>query len=225
MVLGQMGSALAEGVNPWVMSFVKHFALNSMEEARFEVSVRVETDVLHEVYLPHFHRVVADGVDAVDENLQQRQRHVDRRDPYLLTQVLRQMWGFQGFVMTDFVWGLRHPVESVAAGQDLEMPFRQQRAATLPITLRDGRLSRHDTDEGQRILGAQIGLALRTRPTPDPSVVACDEHRDLAREAAVLGTVMLRNEDVLPLDQHASVAVVGRLAVTRIWVMWARRRL
>ncbi len=213
LVLGQMGSALAEGVNPWVMSCVKHFALNSMEEARFEVDVRVETDVLHEVYLPHFRRVVAGGVDAVMSAYNSVNGTWAGENPYLLTRVLRQMWGFQGFVMTDFVWGLRDPVGSVAAGQDLEMPFRQQRAATLPITLRDGQLSRQDAERAaQRILGAQIGLALRARPTPEPSVVACDEHRELAREAAVLGTVLLRNEDVLPLDQHASVAVVGRLA-------------
>lgn len=47
---------------------------------------------------------------------------------HLLTEILRDQWGFTGFVHTDWVWGLRHPVESVAAGQDVEMPFRQQRA-------------------------------------------------------------------------------------------------
>ncbi len=65
LLLGAMGAASVEGVNPWVMSCVKHFALNSMEEARFRVDVRVAEDVLREVYLPHFRTVVDAGVDCV----------------------------------------------------------------------------------------------------------------------------------------------------------------
>jgi beta-glucosidase len=213
VLLGEMGSALAEGVRPWVMSCVKHFALNSMEEARFEVDVRVAQEVLHEVYLPHFRRVVDGGADAVMSSYNSVNGTWAGENPYLLTAVLREQWGFEGFVMTDFVWGLRHPVESVAAGQDLEMPFRQQRAAALPVAVRDGRLGRADIEAAaSRILSAQIRLALRARPTPEPHVVACAEHRALAREAAVLGTVMLRNEDVLPLPPNTSVAVLGRFA-------------
>ena len=65
VLLGAMGAAAVEGANPWLLSCVKHFALNSMEEARFRVDVRVTEDVLREVYLPHFRTVAEAGVDCV----------------------------------------------------------------------------------------------------------------------------------------------------------------
>ena len=215
-----MGAALAEGVHPWLLTCVKHFALNSMEEARFTVDVRVEEDVLHEVYLPHFRTVVEAGADAVMSAYNSVNGRWAGENHHLLTRILRGTWGFAGFVMTDFVFGLRHPVESVAAGQDLEMPFRQQRRATLPRALRDGRLARADVERAAgRLIAAQLRLALRALPAPPPDVVAGAEHRRLAREAAARGAVLLRNEPVdgvpaLPLVVGPAdrVAVLGRLA-------------
>ncbi len=213
LLLGAMGAALVEGTRPWVMSCVKHYALNSMEEARFSVDVRVDEDVLHEVYLPHFRQVVECGADAVMSAYNSVNGQWAGQNRHLLTEILREQWGFRGFVMTDFVWGLRDPVGSVAAGQDLEMPFRQQRASSLPAALADGRLRREDAlRAAQRLLAAQIRLALRAEPTPPPRVVACEDHRALARQAAQLGTVLLRNEGVLPLAADATVAVIGALA-------------
>jgi beta-glucosidase len=218
LLLGAMGAALVAGVNPWVMSCVKHYALNSMEEARFTVDVEVSDEVLHEVYLPHFRHIVESGVDAVMSAYNSVNGTWAGENRHLLTDVLRDLWGFQGFVMTDFVWGLRHPVESLAAGQEVEMPFRQQRARTLPTAARDGRLVRADVlRAARRLLGAQIRFALRAKDKPEEGVVGCAEHRALAREAAVAGTVLLRNEvvdgaAVLPLGDSGHVAVLGRLA-------------
>jgi beta-glucosidase len=220
VLLGEMGAAMTEGVNPWVLSCVKHFALNSMEEARFSVDVQVADDVLHEVYLPHFRTVVAAGADCVMSAYNSVNGAWAGQNRHLLTEILREDWGFDGFVMTDFLFGLRRPIESVAAGQDLEMPLRQQRARVLPAALADGRLARADVrTAATRILSAQVRLALRTRPTPEVDVVACAEHRELAREAARRGTVLLRNEvrdgaRVLPFaaDAVKSLAVVGPLA-------------
>ena len=220
VLLGAMGAAAVDGVNPWLMSCVKHFALNSMEEARFRVDVRVADDVLHEVYLPHFRTVVESGADCVMSAYNSVNGTWAGQNRHLLTDILRAQWGFTGFVMTDFIWGLRDPVGSVSAGQDLEMPFRQQRAATLPAALADGRLRRSDLERAAgRHLGAQIRLALRARPAPPADVVASPPHRRLAREAARRGAVLLRNQcgdrtPVLPLDEAslARVALFGRLA-------------
>lgn len=220
VLLGAMGAAMTEGVNPWVMSCVKHYALNSMEEARFCVDVQVADDVLHEVYLPHFRTVVEAGADCVMSSYNSVNGVWAGQNRYLLTEVLRDTWGFGGFVMTDFLFGLRRPVESVAAGQDLEMPLRQQRARALPAALADGRLARADVrTAATRILTAQVRLALRARPTPAGDVVACSAHRELARDAARRGSVLLRNERpgggaVLPFsdDTLGRLAVVGRLA-------------
>ena len=138
----------------------------------------------------------------------------------LLTGILREEWGFGGFVMTDFVWGLRDPIGSVAAGQDLEMPFAQQRAKALPMALLDGRLARENVQKAaRRLLVAQIKLALRAQPAPPFDVVASPAHRELSREVARLGSVLLRNEavdgkPVLPLAERplGRVALLGRLA-------------
>ncbi len=220
LLLGAMGAAAVEGANPWVLSCVKHFALNSMEEARFRVDVAVAEDVLHEVFLPHFRTVVEAGADCVMSAYNSVNGTWAGQNRHLLTDILRGQWGFTGFVMTDFIWGLRDPVGSVGAGQDLEMPFRQQRAATLPASLNDGRLSRADVERAaHRHLSAQIRLALRARPTPPGDVIASAGHRRLARDAASRGTVLLRNERIdavpmLPFDESAlsRVAVLGRLA-------------
>jgi beta-glucosidase len=221
LLLGEMGSAATEGARPWVITSVKHFALNSMEEARFTVDVRVPEDVLHERYLPHFRRTVEAGVDSVMSSYNSVNGEWAGQNRHLLTDILRSRWGFAGFVHTDWVWGLRDPVKSVAAGQDVEMPFRQQRAHALPAAFRSGELERADVlRAAARILRTQIEFAARARLTPARSVVAGAEHRALAREVAHRATVLLRNETVdgttlLPLaeqDLHC-VAVLGRLAV------------
>ena len=220
VLLGAMGVAAVEGANPWVMSCVKHFALNSMEEARFRVDVGVAEDVLHEVYLPHFRTVVQAGVDCVMSAYNSVNGTWAGQNRYLLTDILRAQWGFAGFVLTDFIWGLRDPVGSVAAGQDLEMPFRQQRAATLPAALVAGTLRRADVERAaNRQLSAQIRFALRARPIPPADVVASATHRCLARETACRGAVLLRNQvsdrtPALPLVEASlsRVALLGRLA-------------
>jgi beta-glucosidase len=223
LLLGAMGAAAVDGVNPWLMSCVKHFALNSMEEARFRIDVRVAEDVLREVYLPHFRTVVEAGADTVMSAYNSVNGSWAGENRHLLTEILRDDWGFTGFVMTDFIWGLRDPVGSVAAGQDLEMPFRQQRAATLARALADGRLSRGDVERAAgRQLSTHIRYLLRARPTPEPGVVASAAHRRLAREVARRGAVLLRNADIdgrpiLPLAERdlTRVALLGPLADQR----------
>jgi beta-glucosidase len=220
LLTGAMGAALTRGVRPWLLACVKHFALNSMEEARFTVDAEADDRLLHEVYLPHFRAVVEAGADAVMSAYNSVNGTWAGDSRHLLTGILRDAWGFTGLVLTDFVFGLRHPVESVAAGQDLEMPFRQQRAATLPAALRTGRLARADAERcAARLVGAQLRLALRAEPTPPPGVVACPDHRRLAREAAARGIVLLRNEQVtvapaLPQTDNEQVTVAQALPHT-----------
>jgi beta-glucosidase len=220
VLLGAMGAALSKGLQPWVFATVKHFAVNSMEEARFQVDVRVPDDVLHEVFLPHFRTVIEAGVDSVMSAYNSVNGVWAGESHHLLTEILRDEWGFTGFVHTDWIWGLRDPIGSVAAGQDVEMPFRALRAKTLPDALRTGRLRRDDVERSaRRIVGAHLRLAVRAQPTPPSSVIASPRHRDLARDAARRGAVLLRNNAVegapmLPLvaTDLKKVAVVGRLA-------------
>jgi hypothetical protein len=211
-----MGAALARGAQRHVMACVKHYACNSMENARFTVDVRVDERPLHEVYLPHFRMVVDAGVASVMSAYNSVNGEWCGQNRTLLTDVLRDEWGFTGFVVSDFVWGLRDPVGSLAAGLDVEMPFAQQRVHGLPGALASGTAAWADVDRaGERILATQLRSAAAVAASPPSGeVVACDAHRALARSVAARSMVLLRNEGVLPLaaDGLRRLAVVGRLA-------------
>ena len=114
-----MGAALVRGVQRHVMACVKHFALNSMEDARFQVDVSATDEVLDEVYLPHFRRIVDEGVAAVMSAYNSVNGEWCGQNRDLLTTTLRDRWGFDGFVMSDFIFGLR---DSATADQRRARP-------------------------------------------------------------------------------------------------------
>ncbi len=213
--VGEMGAALTRGLQRHVLACMKHFALNSMENARFTVDVSVDERALHEVYLPHFRRIADEGVASTMSAYNSVNGRWCGDDPVLLTEILRDEWGWDGLVITDFVFGLRDPAGSVAAGCDIEMPFRQQRAMALGAAVADGTLDEADVDRAvTRIVATLIRFADRLRPAASPVELAAPAHRALAHESAVAGTVLLRNEGVLPVDPSrlSTVAVLGRLA-------------
>ncbi|MFL6129731.1 MAG: glycoside hydrolase family 3 C-terminal domain-containing protein [Mycobacteriales bacterium] len=221
VLLGEMGAALTRGSQRHLMACAKHYALNSMENARFSVDVTCEEATLHETYLPHFRRVVEEGVYAIMSAYNSVNGEWCGQNEPLLTGILRDQWGFRGVVVSDFIWGLRDAVLSLRAGLDVEEPFRQQRGQHLPAALEDGRASWADVERaGVRVLAAQLRHEASSQAPPPPlDVVASPEHRALAREAASLATVLLRNEPVdgtpvLPLRPAdlRSLAVIGRLA-------------
>lgn len=221
VILGELGAALVRGVSPHAIACVKHYALNSMENARFSVDVRIDDATLHELFLPHFRRAVDAGALAVMSAYNSVNGHWAGQNAELLTRVLRDDWGFGGVVISDFMWGLRDGAAALRAGLDVEAPFAQQRAAHLADDLAAGRADRMDVERsGVRILATQLRHhAGRSGAEPGPEVMACAEHRALAREVAGRAMVLLRNEAVdgrplLPLDAAGlgRVAVLGRLA-------------
>ncbi|MBG7606145.1 MAG: glycoside hydrolase family 3 protein, partial [Actinobacteria bacterium] len=217
--VGAMAAALTRGLQRHVMACMKHFALNSMENARFKVDVTADERALHEVYLPHFKRVAAEGVASVMSAYNSVNGEWCGENSTLLTDILREEWGWDGFVTSDFIFGLRDPAKSLRAGLDIEMPFRQQRAMRLADALDDGEVSESDVDAAvERVVATLLRFAFVFESPPPITVVGCDEHRSLAREAAVASTVLLRNEgNLLPVDQASinRVAVLGRLAAMR----------
>ncbi|KAL4880296.1 glycoside hydrolase superfamily [Aspergillus karnatakaensis] len=221
LLLGEFGLALTEAVQEHVIACVKHYALNSMENARFKVDVRVDEDVLHEVYLAHFRRIVEGGVGAVMSSYNSVNGEWAGQNHHLLNEILREQWGFDGLVMSDFVFGLRDSAKSVRNGLDIEAPFRQQRGLHLPAALEKGELGWAEVDRaGERILRKQLEFAIKTEKSqPDADVVFSKAHRDLAQEVAARSIVLLKNDLVggrilLPLQTETitTIAVVGRLA-------------
>jgi beta-glucosidase len=221
LILGEMGAALIRGVRRHGMTMAKHFALNSMENARFSVDVTVDDAALHEVYLPHFRRAVEAGVDGIMSAYNSVNGEWAGQNEQLLTGVLRDEWNFPGITMSDFIFGLRDAATSLRAGLDIEAPVRQQRARHLPEDLETGRASWADVDRaGQRIIATQLRYYASERdPEPTELDVFSDAHRALARRAAREAIVLVKNTDVagaplLPLstDTVRRLAVVGRLA-------------
>ncbi|RSL78247.1 hypothetical protein CEP51_008364 [Fusarium floridanum] len=220
VILGEMGAALTRGIQENVMACVKHYALNSMENARFHVDVKIDEDVLHEVYLAHFRRIVEEGVASVMSSYNSVRGEFAGQNKELLLDILRDQWGFKGFVISDFMFGLRDPAFSLRNGLDIEAPFRQQRAWKLEDAYKNGDIDdSHIERAGINILRRVIeDEVVRGNSKPQMDVVFSDEHRQLAREASVKSMVLLKNDEIdgtpaLPLKSSISkIAVVGRLA-------------
>jgi len=213
--VGALGAALARGVQRHVMACVKHFALNSMENARFKVDVTIDPRALHEVYAAHFKMVVDAGVASVMSAYNSMNGEWCGQNRALLTGLLKEQWGFQGYLMTDFIFGMRDSRKAALAGQDIEMPFAMHWARELKTLVGRGEvpLARID-DAALRVLRQQVRFGQGRDPARyTPAVVGCAAHRQLAREAAQKSIVLLRNEGaLLPLAASTRLAVVGRLA-------------
>jgi beta-glucosidase len=218
--LGEMGAALVRGVQRHAMACVKHFALNSIENARFKVNVIVSDRALHEVYLPHFKRCVKEGAASVMSAYNKVNGEFCGQNRRLLTEILREEWGFEGFVISDFIFGLREAKLGVLAGMDVEMPFSNLYSRHLPDLLESGEVSYEAVDESAL---RTIRQQLRFEDVGEPErysieAVASEEHRALAREAAQKSIVLLKNDPIediplLPLSRNVGqVAVIGRLA-------------
>ncbi len=218
-LLGEMGSALIRGVQKHMMACVKHFCANSMENSRFLVDVRMSERTLREVYLPHFRRCVQAGAAAVMSAYNRFRGEWCGHNAYLLRHVLKEEWGFQGFVMSDFGYGIRGTVEPANAGLDLEMNNTQFYGRRLTEAVRDGLVPERTVDEAAvRILAKKIEYAGiggdQTEYPPDR--VACPKHIGLARRAAQESMVLLKNNGVLPLspERCRRLLIVGDLAKT-----------
>ncbi|MGH3506431.1 MAG: glycoside hydrolase family 3 C-terminal domain-containing protein [Nocardioidaceae bacterium] len=214
---GLLGSALVQGVqSQGVGTSVKHFAANNQETDRLRVSADVDVRTLREIYLPAFERIVTEArpwmvmcaYNRVNGTYASEHR-------WLLTEVLRDEWGFEGVVVSD--WGAVHDrVAALGAGLDLEMPPNLGYSdAEVVRAVAAGELDEAVLDlTVERVLGL-VDQALAGRQDSASSDV--DAHHALARAAARECAVLLKNDDgLLPLDLAvgANVAVVGEFART-----------
>ncbi|WP_353808349.1 glycoside hydrolase family 3 C-terminal domain-containing protein [Agromyces sp. SYSU T00194] len=215
IVSGVMGAALVRGLqSQGVGASLKHFAANNQETDRMRVSADIDERPLREIYLRGFQRVVQDAQPWTVMCSYNRLNGVHTsEDPWLLTTVLRDEWGFEGLVVSD--WGaVNDRVTGLVAGLDLEMPSSGGRTdAQLVAAVRAGELDEAALDRAvQRNLDLVRKAVAGARPDAAYDV---DAHHALAREVAAASIVLLRNEGgVLPLDPAASVAVIGELART-----------
>ena len=221
--VGEMGAGLTRGAQRHVMATLKHFALNSMENARFGVDVKVDERALHEVYLPHFKRIVDEGVACVMTAYNSVNGEWCGQNDVLLADILRHEWGFAGFVISDWIFGVRDGVKSLQAGLDVEMPYRMIRNAPIVAALSDGLVTEELVASAvTRTLTTMLKFNVGKLPVSDRSVVLCKEHVLLSQEVAEKAMVLLKNEiidgaSLLPLNlkNGSKIAVFGRLAAMR----------
>lgn len=214
LISGVMGAALVTGIQSLgIGACVKHFAVNNQETDRMRVSADVDERTLREIYLPAFERIVREARPyAVMCSYNKINGVYASENRWLLTEVLREEWGFDGLVMSD--WGaVDDRVAALAAGLDLEMPPTGT-DDRIVAAVADGRL-----DEAAVTAAAERVIRLARRTEGAPRVDGWDEeaHHELCREAARAGAVLLKNDgDLLPLDPAASrrIAVIGEFART-----------
>lgn len=212
---GRLGAALVDGLQSQnVGASVKHFAANNQETDRLRVSADVDERTLREIYLAAFEHVVTTAkpwtVMCAYNKINGTYASEHRR---LLTGILREEWGFDGLVVSD--WGAVHDrVAALAAGLDLEMPPNLGVSdKALVEAVKAGLLDESVLDES---VARVLRLVERARRR-EPADVDPHAHHALARRAAAESIVLLKNDgDVLPLADRPglTVAVVGELART-----------
>ena len=211
LLSGRMAAAYVNGVqSQGVGTSVKHFAANNQETNRFWNDSQVDEDVLREIYLRNFEIAVREAQPWTVMASYNRLNGVHtQEDKWLLTDVLRDEWGFQGLVMTDWT-GRRNTATQIAAGCDLMEPGARSQIKELVKKVKRGELSEEALDACVRRV---LELIVKTptfkgyQPSLSPDLQA---HARIAREAAEEGIVLLKNDSgTLPLAPGSTVALFG----------------
>lgn len=211
---GRLAGAMVRGIQSnKVGACLKHFAVNNQEADRMRVSAEVDDRTLREVYLRTFEIAVREGRPWAIMSAYNRINGVPASEnPWLLTDVLRNEWGFDGVVMSD--WGaVRDPVAALAAGLDLRMPGVPGDTRVKDALRAGGLESRHV----ERAAANLRLLSERTYAGTETVTVDTDAHHELTRRAAAEAAVLLHNDaSLLPLQigENRAVAVIGELART-----------
>ena len=217
--IGKMGCALVKGVQSQnVIACIKHFAFNSMENSRFWVNVTADKRTEREVYLPHFKKCIEAGAGAVMSSYNRYNGKFNGANKYLLEDVLRKEWGFDGFVVSDFFFGLHSTSGGLNSGLDVEMNIRRKyTVANVKRAIKSGKVTMKQLDAACfKIVRTLLAFTeAKDKKTYEKSLIACPEHIALAREVAEKSVTLLKNENnLLPLDRskYKNIAVVGDLA-------------
>ncbi|MCE0535198.1 glycoside hydrolase family 3 C-terminal domain-containing protein [Kineosporia rhizophila] len=222
LLAGELGAAWVNGVqSKGVGASLKHYAANNQETDRMRISAEVDERTLREIYFPAFERTVQQAQPAtVMCSYNRLNGTFASQNRWLLTDVLRGDWGFEGYVVSD--WGaVADPVAAVAAGLDLEMPSSGERGPKAIVdAVRNGTLSESLLDIAvSNVLSTheRLRAARPADETPQSVEQLAEQHHSLARRAAAAGSVLLTNEGaLLPLDAEngGKIAVVGEFART-----------
>lgn len=208
---GKIAAAYVQGIqSTGVTACVKHFAVNSREYARMYFDSRVDEQTLRETYLTGFEIAVKEGgAGAVMTAYNRLNGQFCNQNEYLLKQVLRGEWGFDGLVVSDW-GGSRGRVAAVKAGADLEMPMCNISAAEVVKAVKCGELDEREVDKCVERISTFADRSGNIARIPFDK----GAHADFAAKVAEESIVLLKNEGgALPLKSDERVAVIGDFAV------------
>lgn len=213
LLAGRMGTAYVKGVqSTGVGVSVKHFATNNREDQRFTNSSDVDERTLREIYLAQFERIVKQAHPATIMCSYNKLNGVQvSQNQRLLTNILRDEWGYQGLVMSDWGAVVDHTA-AIKAGLDLEMPGKGDASKEEIIqAVKEGRLQESTLNRSAlRVL--EMAERYGHPKTPAPAYDMEAQH-EFARQLADDSIVLLKNENQeLPLSDSAKLAVIGELA-------------
>ena len=205
MAIGEVEGVQSKGVGV----SVKHFALNNSENYRFMGNSVASEKTMRKLYLKVFERIVKKAKPATMMcAYNQINDTLCSENKWLLTDVLRKEWGFDGLVMTD--WGAMHDrVKSLKAGLDLEMPGDTAICRKWILDgVKDGSLAMEDLDKAVRNVLRLVDAYVKPA---DETPVDFDAHHALAAEIAADCAVLLKNDGVLPLTGKEKIHISGEL--------------
>lgn len=226
VVAGELGAAFVNGVQEHgVGTSLKHFAANNQEWRRMSISAEIDERTLREIYLAAFETVVKKAQPWTIMCSYNRINGVySCENDWLLNKVLRDEWGFEGLVMTD--WGaMNERVPSLKAGLDLEMPDCHGETDKLIVkAVQSGELEESILDTAVERILTMVDKYLTARKDIDPASMVhplpssvergydVAAHHALARTTAEQSAVLLKNEDILPLQKDKKIAFIGEFA-------------
>ena len=209
---GEIGAAFVNGVQEKnVGTSLKHFAANNQEWRRMSISAEIDQRTLREIYLSGFERIVKKAQPwTIMCSYNRINGTYSCENDWLLNKVLREEWGFEGLVVTD--WGaMNERVPALKAGLDLEMPdCHGETDKQIVEAVKNGSLS-------EEILNTAVGRILKmvekyVSNKIENATYNKEEHHQLAKKIACDSAVLLKNDGILPLKEGTKIAVIGEFA-------------
>ena len=213
VLAGELGAAYINGLqSKGVGASLKHFACNNQEKDRTMVSADIDERTLREIYLKGFEIAVKKAKPASVMCAYNKVNSIwCSENRHLLTDVLKEDWGYEGFVISD--WGAVHDIgKSIATGLDLQMPENTKIVEKLKEALKQNKLTMEAIDAAvERVLG----FVMRGKSKKETQHYDRKRQHEIAQEIAASGIVLLKNEEnVLPINagKYKEIAVIGEYA-------------
>lgn len=213
LLSGEMAAAVVKGIqSQGVGACIKHYAVNNQETYRNGIDAVVDEQTLREIYLRGFEIAVKKGTPwTIMSSYNKVNGEYASESHRLLRDILRDEWGFEGYVMTDW-WGADDPVAQMKAGNNLLMPGTPSQIQEIINAVKSGELNEDIIDRNLRELLCTARKSPSFKGYDYSNAPDLNAHSETARETATEGMVLLKNNGVLPLQADYPLALFGNFS-------------